>query len=82
MEAPFDGLLFSVKINENKHGSRGLPPKYGQTVDAKPLTANSAKKRSLPFAESWPNLDLNVSNVVVTTTRSYKRGGRKVRVSL
>ena len=25
------------------HGSRGLPPKYGQTVDVKPLTANPKK---------------------------------------
>ena len=50
------------------HGSRGLPPKYGQTVDVKPLTANP-KNRSLPFTESWLILNLKVSNVVVTTTR-------------
>ena len=37
---------------------------YGQTVDVKPPTA----KCSLSFVESWPNLDLKVSNVVVTTT--------------
>ena len=51
---------------------------YGQTVDVKPLTA----KYSLSFGESWPNLDLKVSNVVVTTTWSYKRGCRWLRVSL
>ena len=51
---------------------------YGQTVDVKLLTA----KCSLSFAESWPSLDLKVSNVVVTTMRSYKRGGLKVKVSL
>ena len=34
-------------------------PKYGQTGNVKPLTAN----HSLPFAVKWPNLDLKVSIV-------------------
>ena len=37
---------------------RILIPKYGQTDNVKPLTAN----RGLPFAERWPNLDLKASN--------------------
>ena len=51
-------------MNKNKHGSRELLPanlfipKYGQTDNVKPLTAN----RGLPFAVRWPNLDLKVSN--------------------
>ena len=50
-------------MNENKHGSRELPPanlksqNYGQTGNVKPLTTN----RSLSFAVKWPNLDLKVS---------------------
>ena len=49
-------------MNENKHRSRELPdprilsPKYGQTGNVKPLTAN----RSLSFAVKWPNHDLKV----------------------
>ena len=38
---------------------RILSPKYGQTGNVKPLTAN----RSLSFAVKWPNLDLNVFNL-------------------
>ena len=53
-------------MNEYKHGSsRELPPthpKYGQTGNVKPLTAN----RSLSFAIKWPNLDPKVSNVYTT----------------
>ena len=37
--------------------SRILSPKYGQTGNVKPLTAN----RSLSFAVKWPNLDLKDS---------------------
>ena len=50
-------------MNENKHGSRELPPanlksqNYGQTGNMKPLTTN----RSLSFAVKWPNLGLKVS---------------------
>ena len=51
-------------MKENEHDSmqrattrRILSPKYGQTGNVKPLTAN----RSLPFAVKWPNLDLKVS---------------------
>ena len=36
---------------------RILIPKYGQTDNVKPLTANCG----LPFAVRWPNLDLKVS---------------------
>lgn len=42
-------------MNENKHGSRELPPNYWQAGNVKPLTAN----RSLTAAVKWPNLDLN-----------------------
>ena len=38
--------------------SRILSPKYGQTSNVEPLTAN----RSLSFAVKWPNLDLNPLN--------------------
>ena len=41
---------------------RILSPKYGQTGNVKPLTAN----HSLSFAVKWPNLDLKVSNVYTT----------------
>ena len=34
-----------------------LSPKYGQTGNVKPLTAN----RSLSFAVKWPNLNPKVS---------------------
>ena len=51
-------------MNENKHGSRELPPtnlnsspKYEKTGNLKPLTAN----RSLSFAVKWPNLNLKFS---------------------
>ena len=37
---------------------RILIPKYEQTDNVKPLTAN----RGLQFAVGWPNLDLKVSN--------------------
>ena len=40
---------------------RILSPKYGQTGNVKPLTAN----RSLSFAVKWPILDLKVSNVYI-----------------
>ena len=36
---------------------RIVSPKYGQTGNVIPLTAN----RGLPFAVRWPNLDLKVS---------------------
>ena len=39
--------------------SRILSPKYGQTGNVKPFTAN----RNLPFAVKRPNLDLKVSNI-------------------
>ena len=39
---------------------RILSPKYGQTLNVKPLTTN----RALPFAVRLQNLDLQVSNVV------------------
>ena len=38
---------------------RILIPKYEQTDNVKPLTAN----RGLQFAVGWPNLDLKVSIV-------------------
>ena len=40
------------------HHPRILSPKYWQTGNVKPLTANG----SLSFAVKWPNLDLKVSN--------------------
>ena len=39
-------------------------PKYGQTGNLKPLTAN----RSLSFAVKWPNLDLKVSKLTPIST--------------
>ena len=41
-----------------------LSPKYGQTGNVKPLTAN----RSLSFAVKWPNLNLKFSIIF-----NYKR---------
>ena len=54
--------LNQKRTNENKHGSwlfnpRILSPKYGQTANVKPLTAN----RGLPFVVRLLNLDLNLS---------------------
>ena len=49
-------------MNENKYGSRKLPPqnpksrKYGQTVNVRPLTPN----RGFQFTARWLNLDLEV----------------------
>ena len=43
---------------------RILIPKYEQTDNVKPLTAN----RGLPFAVRWPNFDLKVSNIVFYTS--------------
>ena len=57
---PFEVVLFSRsdRLEFWLNGSRPLIPKYGQTDNVKPLTAN----RGLPFAERWPNLDLKASN--------------------
>ena len=57
-------------MNENTHGSRELhpliiSPKYGQTGNVKPLTANC----SLSFAVKWPNLFLKVSIIFVYINR-------------
>ena len=55
-------------MNENKYGSRELPPqnpkspKYGQTVNVRPLTAN----RGFQFTARWLNLDLK-SIIMITT---------------
>ena len=46
---------------------RTLSPKYGHTINAKPLTAN----RSLSFPLKWPNLDLKVSSVHFPTLLLY-----------
>ena len=49
-------------MNENKYGSRELPPqnpksqKYGQTINVRPLTPN----RGFQFTARWLNLDLEV----------------------
>ena len=49
-------------MNENKYGSRELPPqnpksrKYGQTVNVRPLTPD----RGFQFTARWLNLDLEV----------------------
>ena len=48
---------------------RILSPKYGQTGNVKPLTAN---RRSLSFAVKWPNLDLKVSIVMNEDFRALK----------
>ena len=46
--------------------SRILNPKYGQTGNVKPLTAN----RSLSFAVKWPNLHLNPTSGLSSMLRS------------
>ena len=46
---------------------RTLSPKYGHTINAKPLTAN----RSLSFPLKWLNLDLKVSSVHFPTLLLY-----------
>ena len=59
-------------MNENKYGSRELPhvgPKYGQTSNVKPLTAN----RSLLFAVKWLNLDLKFSSSFLPLLRHSPR---------
>ena len=48
---------------------RIVSPKYGQTDNLKPLTAN---RRSLSFAVKWPNLDLTVSIVMNEDFRALK----------
>ena len=48
---------------------RIVSPKYGQTGNVKPLTAN---RRSLSFAVKWPNLDLKVSIVMNEDFRALK----------
>ena len=48
---------------------RIVSPKYGQTGNVKPLTANC---RSLSFAVEWPNLDLKVSIVMNEDFRALK----------
>ena len=48
---------------------RIVSPKYGQTGNVKPLTAN---RRSLSFAVKWPNLDLKVSVVMNEDFRALK----------
>ena len=47
---------------------RILSPKYGQTGNVKPLTAD----RNLAFAVKWPNLDLKVSNFTFCEGREHK----------
>ena len=48
---------------------RIVSPKYGQTGNVKPLTAN---RRSLSFAVKWPNFDLKVSIVMNEDFRALK----------
>ena len=48
---------------------RIVSPKYRQTGNVKPLTAN---RRSLSFAVKWPNLDLKVSIVMNEDFRALK----------
>ena len=59
----------NTNIAAASYHSRILSPKYGQTGNVKPLTAN---RRSLSFAVKWPNLDLKVSIVMNEDFRALK----------
>ena len=51
---------------------RILIPKYEQTDNVKPLTAN----RGLQFAVGWPNLDLKVSTIYIAPLIAKERAKR------
>ena len=59
----------NTNIAAASYHPRILSPKYGQTGNVKPLTAN---RRSLSFAVKWPNLDLEVSIVMNEDFRALK----------
>ena len=59
----------NTNIAAASYHPRILSPKYGQTGNVKPLTAN---RRSLSFAVKWPNLDLKVSIVMNEDFRALK----------
>ena len=59
----------NTNIAAASYHPRILSPKYGQTGNLKPLTAN---RRSLSFAVKWPNLDLKVSIVMNEDFRALK----------
>ena len=59
----------NTNIAAASYHRRILSPKYGQTGNVKPLTAN---RRSLSFAVKWPNLDLKISIVMNEDFRALK----------
>ena len=59
----------NTNIAAASYHPRILSPKFGQTSNVKPLTAN---RRSLSFAVKWPNLDLKVSIVMNEDFRALK----------